>query len=192
MDMLKVIEMRNGLKSEKAFKDQANIIQQVITATGGRVQAEEWLNATKRGGIAVQGLTNEALYYKMEPIVQMMGGHGYGNAAMSAYQNIYQGRTTQRAAKNLDKFGLIGDYSKVKHNKTGDLSYLDIGAIKGSDLFKKINLLGWNKYSFQQLMQKELPEMMMWSMQLVVSLVTVLHPTFFHKCICKERIFIKT
>ncbi|HCQ62513.1 MAG TPA: phage tail tape measure protein, partial [Acinetobacter nosocomialis] len=137
MDMLKVIEMRNGLKSEKAFKDQANIIQQVITATGGRVQAEEWLNATKRGGIAVQGLTNEALYYKMEPIVQMMGGHGYGNAAMSAYQNIYQGRTTQRAAKNLDKFGLIGDYSKVKHNKTGDLSYLDIGAIKGSDLFKK-------------------------------------------------------
>ncbi|AQV15434.1 phage tail tape measure protein [Acinetobacter pittii] len=137
MDMLKVIEMRNGLKSEKAFKEQANIIQQVITATGGRVQAEEWLNATKRGGIAVQGLTNEALYYKMEPIVQMMGGHGYGNAAMSAYQNIYQGRTTQRAAKNLDKFGLIGDYSKVKHNKTGDLSYLDIGAIKGSDLFKK-------------------------------------------------------
>ncbi|EMR5882531.1 phage tail tape measure protein [Acinetobacter baumannii] len=137
MDMLKVIEMRNGLKSEKAFKDQANIIQQVITATGGRVQAEEWLNATKRGGIAVQGLKNEALYYKMEPIVQMMGGHGYGNAAMSAYQNIYQGRTTQRAAKNLDKFGLIGDYSKVKHNKTGDLSYLDIGAIKGSDLFKK-------------------------------------------------------
>ncbi|KQF71853.1 phage tail tape measure protein [Acinetobacter baumannii] len=137
MDMLKVIEMRNGLKSEKAFKDQANIIQQVITATGGRVQAEEWLNATKRGGIAVQGLTNEALYYKMEPIVQMMGGHGYGNAAMSAYQNIYQGRTTQRAANNLDKFGLIGDYSKVKHNKTGDLSYLDIGAIKGSDLFKK-------------------------------------------------------
>lgn len=137
MDMLKVIEMRNGLKSEKAFKDQANIIQQVITATGGRVQAEEWLNATKRGGIAVQGLTNEALYYKMEPIVQMMGGNGYGNAAMSAYQNIYQGRTTQRAAKNLDKFGLIGDYSKVKHNKTGDLSYLDIGAIKGSDLFKK-------------------------------------------------------
>ncbi|MFA3133724.1 phage tail tape measure protein [Acinetobacter pittii] len=137
MDMLKVIEMRNGLKSEKAFKEQANIIQQVITATGGRVQAEEWLNATKRGGIAVQGLTNEALYYKMEPIVQMMGGHGYGNAAMSAYQNIYQGRTTQRAAKNLDKFGLIGDYSKVKHNKTGDLSYLDIGAIKGADLFKK-------------------------------------------------------
>lgn len=54
MDMLKVIEMRNGLKSEGAFKEQANMIQQVITATGGRVQPEEWLNLIKTGGIAAK------------------------------------------------------------------------------------------------------------------------------------------
>ena len=59
MDMLKVIELRNGLKSEAAFKNQANIIQQVITATGGRT-SREWLNAIKTGGVAVKGLTNEA------------------------------------------------------------------------------------------------------------------------------------
>jgi hypothetical protein len=137
MDMLKVIEMRNGLKSEAAFKEQANIIQQVITATGGRVQPEEWLNVIKTGGIAAKGFDNKAFYYKLEPLVQEMGGHRVGTSMMSAYQNLYQGRTTQRAANNLDKFGLIGDRSKVKHNKTGDLSYLDIGAIKGADLFKK-------------------------------------------------------
>ncbi|MGR2827326.1 phage tail tape measure protein [Acinetobacter sp. 1124_18A] len=137
MDMLKVIEMRNGLKSKASFQEQANIIQQVITATGGRVQAEEWLNVIKTGGIAAKGMENKAFYYKMEPLVQEMGGHRVGTSMMSAYQNLYQGRTTQRAAANLDKFGLIGDYSKVKHNKTGDLSYLDIGAIKGADLFKK-------------------------------------------------------
>lgn len=137
MDMLKVIEMRNGLKSKESFQEQANIIQQVITATGGRVQAEEWLNVIKTGGIAAKGMDNKAFYYKMEPLVQEMGGHRIGTSMMSAYQNLYQGRTTQRAAANLDKFGLIGDYSKVKHNKTGDLSYLDIGAIKGADLFKK-------------------------------------------------------
>lgn len=137
MDMLKVIEMRNGLKSKESFTEQANIIQQVITATGGRVQAEEWLNVIKTGGIAAKGMDNKAFYYKMEPLVQEMGGFRVGTSMMSAYQNLYQGRTTQRAAANLDKFGLIGDYSKVKHNKTGDLSYLDIGAIKGADLFKK-------------------------------------------------------
>lgn len=137
MDMLKVIEMRNGLKSEGAFKEQANMIQQVITATGGRVQPEEWLNLIKTGGIAAKGIDNKSFYHTLEPLVQEMGGFRVGTALMSSYANLYQGRTTKRAAKNLEKFDLIGDPSKVRHDKTGNLSYLDIGAIKGADLFKK-------------------------------------------------------
>lgn len=137
MDMLKVIEMRNGLKSEKAFHEQANIIQQVITATGGRVQAEEWLNVIKTGGIAAKGIDNKAFYYKLEPLVQEMGGFRVGTAMMSAYQNVYQGRTTKRAANNLQNLGLIEDPSKVKHDKSGQISFLDVGAIKGAELFKK-------------------------------------------------------
>lgn len=137
MDMLKVIELRGGLKSEKSFMDQANKIQQVITATGGRVQGNEWLNAIKTGGIAVKGMNDEALYYKMESIVQEWGGNRFGTAAMSAYQNIYQGRTTKRAANNMMNLGLIEDPSKMKHDKSGQISFLDVGAIKGSDLFKK-------------------------------------------------------
>ena len=132
MDMLKVIEMRNGLKSEKAFMEQANIIQQVITATGGRVQAEEWLNVIKTGGIAAKGIENQAFYYKLEPLVQEMGGFRVGTAMMSAYQNVYQGRTTKRAANNLQNLGLIEDPSKVKHDKSGQISFLDVGAIKGA------------------------------------------------------------
>ncbi|RLL46411.1 phage tail tape measure protein [Acinetobacter cumulans] len=137
MDMLKVIEMRNGLKSEKAFQEQANIIQQVITATGGRVQAEEWLNVIKTGGIAAKGIENQAFYYKLEPLVQEMGGFRVGTAMMSAYQNVYQGRTTKRAANNLERLGLISDPSKVQHDKSGQISFLDVGAIKGAELFKK-------------------------------------------------------
>ncbi|KAA8734905.1 phage tail tape measure protein [Acinetobacter qingfengensis] len=136
MDMLKVIEMRNGLKSEKAFQEQANIIQQVITATGGRVQAGEWLNAIKTGGVAVKGLTNEALYYKMEPIVQELGGDRFGTSAMSAYQNIYQGRTTVRAARNMADFGLL-DGDKVTYDKVGQVAHLNPGALKGGELFKQ-------------------------------------------------------
>lgn len=137
MDMLKVIEMRNGLKSEQAFQEQANIIQQVITATGGRVQAEEWLNVIKTGGIAAKGIDNQAFYYKLEPLVQEMGGFRVGTAMMSAYQNVYQGRTTKRAANNLMNLGLIEDPSKLKHDKSGQISFLDVGAIKGAALFKK-------------------------------------------------------
>ncbi|EPF77282.1 bacteriophage membrane protein [Acinetobacter gyllenbergii] len=158
MDMLKVIELRGGLKSEKAFQDQANKIQQVITATGGRVQGNEWLNAIKTGGIAVKGLTDEALYYKMESIVQEWGGFRYGTAAMSAYQNIYQGRTTKRAANNMERLGLIEDVSKLKHDKAGQVAFLDVGAIKGADLFKKDQFAWMEQVLLPQLASKGITE----------------------------------
>lgn len=135
MDMLKVIELRGGLASEKAFKDQANIVQKVMTATGGRVGPEEWLNVIKTGGLAAKGLKDDAFYYQLEPLVQEMGGNRVGTSMMSAYQNLYQGRTTKRAANNLAELGLL-DSSKVKHDKAGQVSFLDVGALKGSELFR--------------------------------------------------------
>ncbi|SCX53010.1 phage tail tape measure protein [Variovorax sp. EL159] len=142
MDMLKVIELRGGLANEKVFKDQADKIQRVIAATGGRVQGEEWLNVIKTGGVAAKGLTDEALYYQMEPLVQEMGGHRVGTAMMSAYSNIYQGKTTKRSAQMLDQFGLIADPSKVKHDKVGQISQLGVGALKGSEIFRE-NQFRW-------------------------------------------------
>jgi hypothetical protein len=137
MDMLKVIEMRDGLKSEHAFKSQADLVQRVITATGGRVSGSEWLDAIKTGGIAVKGMSDKSLYYQMEPLVQVMGGNRFGTATMSAYQNLYQGKTTKRSVKRLEALGLIGDESKVQHDKSGQISFLNPGALKGAELFRK-------------------------------------------------------
>jgi len=134
MDMLKVIELRGGLASPEAFGHQADIVQKILTATGGRVGPNEWLNVIKTGGVAAKGLTDDAFYNQLEPLVQEMGGHRVGTAMMSAYSNIYQGRTTKRAANNLAKLGLV-DESKVKHDKVGQIAFLDVGAIKGSKLF---------------------------------------------------------
>ncbi|BEP43011.1 phage tail tape measure protein [Variovorax sp. V15] len=142
MDMLKVIELRGGLANEQVFKDQADKIQRVIAATGGRVQGEEWLNVIKTGGVAAKGLTDEALYYQMEPLVQEMGGHRVGTAMMSAYSNIYQGKTTKRSAMMLGDLGLIADPSKVKHDKVGQISQLGVGALKGSEIFRE-NQFRW-------------------------------------------------
>ncbi|QRY30563.1 phage tail protein [Variovorax sp. PDNC026] len=142
MDMLKVIELRGGLESEQKFKEQADIIQRVIAATGGRVQGEEWLNVIKTGGVAAKGLTDEAMYYQMEPLVQEMGGHRVGTAMMSAYSNIYQGKTTKRAALKLDELGLIADKSKVKHDKVGQVAQLGVGALAGSEIFRQ-NQFEW-------------------------------------------------
>ncbi|MFJ2986591.1 phage tail tape measure protein [Collimonas sp. NPDC087041] len=137
MDMLKVIEVRGGTASAGKFNEQANMVQKVISATGGRVGPTEWLNLIKTGGIAAKGMDEKAFYYELEPLVQELGGFGVGNGLMSSYNNLYQGRTSKRAAMNLDKLGLIGDHTKVKHDKVGQTAQLDPGALLGADLFKK-------------------------------------------------------
>lgn len=142
LDMLRVIELRGGLASEKTFTDQADMVQRVITATGGRVGPEEWLNFIKTGGVAAKGLNDSAMYYQLEALISEMGGNRVGTATMSAYQNLYQGKTTKRAAKNIAALGLIGDPSKVTHDKTGQLSFLNPGALKGSELFRS-NQFEW-------------------------------------------------
>ncbi|QKM41534.1 phage tail protein [Ralstonia solanacearum] len=142
VDMLKVIELRGGLASEGEFRKQADMAQKVITATGGRVQADEWLNVIKTGGLAAKGADDKAFYYTLEPLVQEMGGNRVGTAMMSAYQNLYQGKTTKRALHNLDNFGLIADRSKVKEDKAGQVSFMDPGALKGADLFRQ-NQFAW-------------------------------------------------
>lgn len=153
MDMLKVIELRGGLASKEAFINQADIIQRILTATGGRVGPNEWLNVIKTGGVAAKGIKDESFYYQMEPLVQEMGGHRVGTALMSAYSNIYQGKTTKRAANNLEKLGLV-DTSKVKHDKAGQLSFLDVGAIKGSELFRENQFEWMEKILLPQLAAK--------------------------------------
>nr|WP_100429093.1 phage tail protein [Janthinobacterium sp. 67] len=154
MDMLKVIELRGGLESKEKFEAQANIVQQVITATGGRVGPNEWLNMIKTGGIAAKGLKDDAFYYQMEPLVQEMSGNRVGTSLMSAYQNLYQGRTTKRSAKKLEEFGLIGDKSKVTHDKAGQLSFLNPGALLGSDLFRENQFEWMEKVLLPQLAKK--------------------------------------
>ncbi|WP_426102895.1 hypothetical protein [Pseudomonas sp. PSPC3-3] len=134
MDMLKVIEMRGGLASEQAFTKQANMVQQVLTATGGRVGANEYLNFIKTGGVAAKGMKDENFYYNMEPLIQEMGGSRSGTGYMSAYQNLVQGRTTQRAATELMRIGLL-DSKKVEYDKIGNIKQVKPGALMGQDQF---------------------------------------------------------
>ncbi|CAJ0743697.1 phage tail tape measure protein [Ralstonia mannitolilytica] len=137
LDLLKVVELRGGLSSPDEFRKQADMIQRVITATGGRVQSDQWLQVIKRGGLAAKGMDSEAFFYALEPVVQEMGGNTVGTALMSAYQNLYQGKTTKRTLGNLDRLGLIADRSKVKEDKAGQVSFMDPGALKGADVFRK-------------------------------------------------------
>ncbi|MEX0140976.1 phage tail protein [Massilia sp. LMS1-1-1.1] len=137
MDLLKVIEQRGGTASSEKFHDQANMMQKVITATGGRVGPTEWLNFIKTGGIAAKIMDDKQFYYQMEPLVQEVGGHRAGTALMSGYSNLYQGRTTKRAVSNMERLGLIKDRSQVKHDTVAQSATLGPGALVGSDIFRR-------------------------------------------------------
>lgn len=136
-NMLRVIDVRGGTNSVGAYQDQAEHIQRAITASGNRVTSTDWREVVQRGGLAAKGLTNDALFYQLLPLVQEMGGSQVGTALASSYQNLYQGKTTKRAAQNLEKYGLIGDTSKVKYDKTGQTAQLNPGALLGADIFRR-------------------------------------------------------
>jgi len=133
MNMLKVIELRGGLASKEKFEHEANLVQKVLTATGGRVGPSEWLNFIKTGGVAAKSLKDEAFFYKMEPLIQEMGGHRVGTGLMSAYSNLYQGKTTVRAAREMGRLDLL-DLNKVEYNKIGMIKEIMPGALAGGKL----------------------------------------------------------
>lgn len=135
MNMLKVIELRGGTKDEATFKNEANMVQKVLSATGGRVGGDEWRNFIQTGGVAAKQMRQDAFYYQMEPLIQEMGGHGVGTGLMSAYSNAYQGKTTKRAANQMIALGLL-DRKKVIDTKIGTIKEIKPGALTGGDLFK--------------------------------------------------------
>lgn len=137
MDMLKVIELRNGTSSKEAFGAQANMVQKVISATGGRVGPEEWRHLIATGGLAAKGMRDDAFYFQLEHLVQESGGDRVGTGLSAAYSSLYQGRTTKRALLNLEKYGLIGDKSKTTPDKAGQIAHINPGALLGSDLFRQ-------------------------------------------------------
>ncbi|HDV6320584.1 hypothetical protein KGP65_02575 [Burkholderia multivorans] len=134
MNMLKVIELRGGTKSEAAFIKEANMVQQVLTATGGRVGGDEWRNFIQTGKVAAKQMRQDAFYYQMEPLIQEMGGHAAGTGVQAAYSNLMQGKTTVRAAKRLVELGLV-DKKSVEYNAIGNVKRIKPGALIGGDLF---------------------------------------------------------
>lgn len=134
MNMLKVIELRGGTKSEVSFRNEANMVQKVLSATGGRVGGDEWRNFIQTGKVAAKQMRQDAFYFQMEPLIQEMGGHAAGTGVQAAYSNLMQGKTTVRAAKRLVELGLV-DKKSVEYNSIGNVKRIKPGALIGGDLF---------------------------------------------------------
>ncbi|MEM8519834.1 MULTISPECIES: phage tail protein [unclassified Janthinobacterium] len=134
--MQKVIELRGNAGSVEAFKSDADRIQKVIAATGGRVGGEDWRQFTIRSGVAGKGLNDNAFFNQMEPMLQELGGSTAGVGWRSLYNNIYQGKGTQRAAREMQSLGLLSG-KHIKYDKVGQIKYIQAGALLEGELFQK-------------------------------------------------------
>ncbi|KWA08329.1 phage tail tape measure protein [Burkholderia territorii] len=153
INMLKAIEQRGGTNDAATFNREANMVQKVITATGGRVGGDQWQEFIKTGGTAAKMLRSDAFYYQMEPLIQEMGGDTVGSALMSGYQNLIEGRTTVRATRKLMSLGLL-DKRKVEYDKVGRVKAFADGALLNNDQFKS-SPFEWMEQTLLPLFEKK-------------------------------------
>lgn len=140
MDMLKVVEMRRGLSSSQEFATQADFVQKAISGSRGRVNASQWLQLLKTGGVAVSQMQNQDFYLGLEPLLQEFGGQRLGTGLMSIYSNLIQARSTQTAQREMYRLGLL-DKSKVEFNEMGQLKKALPGSFLHADVFEKEGIL---------------------------------------------------
>lgn len=142
MDALKTTELRGALIdpatqqfSEERFKNQLDFMTKAYTASGGLVKPTEYLNMIKTGGIAAKSLSDNAFYFGLLHMAQESGGSRVGTSLMSAFQNIYMGRTTQQVAEQMKQDHLL-DASMIHYGKTGHITKIDPAALKNAELFR--------------------------------------------------------
>lgn len=133
LSLAKVIELRGGFRSPEEMNKEADFAQHVMSGTGGRVMPSDYLAFMKTGGVAARLQNNDTFFYQMEPLIQELGGNRVGTGLMSAYQNLAQGRTTTRTAKELMRLGLV-DPKMVEYSTTGQLKQIKPGGVAGGDM----------------------------------------------------------
>lgn len=137
-EIAKSLEMIGATKTPAMFNSYADAITKGIIASGGKVQAGDYLSAIKYGRTAAQGWNKDFIEYYLPTLIQEMksrGGSGGasggpGNPLMSMYAAIVQGTISQKSLKLFDKLGLI-DMSKVVWTKSHMMRGVEPGGIKG-------------------------------------------------------------
>ena len=135
LSMLRFIELRGGLKDAPTFNAIADAGWKAIRSSGGNVDWEQLRQFMARGGVAAQGLSNTALFGKLEPVIGELKGSTAGNAWMTAYNRLVGGvRVPNQIAHLLAENG-IWDASKIEWNSMGGIKRINGNPLKDMATF---------------------------------------------------------
>lgn len=136
LDMLRFVEMRGGLSSPARFKSIAEEGWKAIRSSGGNVNWSQLRQFMATGSVAVQGMTDQAIFGEMEPIIGEMKGGGAGHGLMTAYSRINGlqrliPRIMQREMMRLH----LWDRSKLVFNSQGGIKDFKGDPLRDANLF---------------------------------------------------------
>lgn len=126
-----------GLQTPQEFMSYFEGMTKAITASGGKVDPKAFMQATMYGKLASAGWDEEFYTRYLPTIIQEMRPSTAGQSLMSLFGTLVQGKAAGKAVAQMDQYGLIGDPSKLFHNKAGDVTGMQPGAIKEYQLLIK-------------------------------------------------------
>lgn len=135
LSMLRFIEMRGGLKDAATFNSIADQGWKAIRSSGGNVDWEQMRQFIARGGVAAQGLNNEALFGKLEPVIGELKGSTAGNAWMTSYNRLVGGVRIPNQVAHLLADNGIWDASKIQWNSQGGIKQFKGNPLKDMATF---------------------------------------------------------
>ncbi len=106
MDMLRFTEQMGGLKSPERFNELMSSGFKAIQSSGGNVNWEQYRQFVSKAGSSAFGLSDQALFAKLEPIIGEMKGGAAGDALMTSYQRLNGIVKNKAMAHKLIDYGI--------------------------------------------------------------------------------------
>lgn len=145
LDMLRFIEMKNGLNDPARFNQLADSGYRAVTSSGGNVNWSLYRQFMATGGVAAKGLSDTSLFGEMEPIIGELKSRA-GTALMTSFNRL-TGIThvPNQVAHDLVKAG-IWDGSKIEWNSQGGIKRTLGNPLKDQELFSQSQFQWYQKH----------------------------------------------
>jgi hypothetical protein len=129
-------EMVGATMDPARFRANMNLVAKAMNVFGDTLRPTDFYDFAKYSRQAGQGYDDSFLLGVGPTLMQEMAGKSAGEAMSSFYQQFVAGKMPQYAAQLMNKYGLIGDRSKVEYTNAGLIKRIEPGAVVGHELAK--------------------------------------------------------
>lgn len=135
MDMLRFVEQAGGLQSADKFNNLMNLGFKAIQSSGGNIDFTQLRQFYSKAGTSAYGLSEQALFGELEPIIGELKGSTAGDALMTSYNRL-NGiiKLPNQVVHDLEKMG-IWDSRRITHNSMGGVKRFNGNPLVNSELF---------------------------------------------------------